>query len=332
MTSPIPRDERGAALLTVLLLVALMAVVSAVAVERLTLATRLAASSEGIAQARHFQLAAEALAIRRIDTLITASDTQVTAAGGWIDMPYTLPLPAGGNAELRLSDGGNCFNLNSLVAESTVGGSTQRPLAIAQFIALMQALGIERGVAADIAGSAGDWIDADQLAGSPGAEDSAYANSAAPYRTGDRMMADAGELRDVNGVAPPLWTRIAPWVCALPTNDLSPINANTLQPEQAALLQMLLPAQIDAAAARAHIAARPAAGYGRIERFWSGPTIGDARPSGDIGAQVSLKTRWFRLRTRIQLGSVTVTASSLIDAGDGDSPARVVRRSWGPEP
>ena len=48
MTSASPKDERGAALLTVLLLVALMAVISAVAVERLTLATRLAASSYGI--------------------------------------------------------------------------------------------------------------------------------------------------------------------------------------------------------------------------------------------------------------------------------------------
>ncbi|MEQ1687835.1 MAG: type II secretion system minor pseudopilin GspK [Sphingopyxis sp.] len=323
--------ERGAALLTVLLIVAVMAVVSATAIERLTLATRLAQSSSTIDQARHFQLAAEALALRRIDTLIAGSRSQVTLEGNWLDRPYTLPLPNGGSAELRLSDGGNCFNLNSLVTESTVGGSAQRPLAIDQFVALMLALGLERGDAARIAASAGDWIDADQNVTSGGGEDAAYAGASPPYRTGDRALTDASEIKAMAGVTPSHWSRLAPWLCALPTNDLSPINANTLLPEQAPLVQMLLPGKTDPARARAHIAARPANGYGRIERFWQGATNDGTPPIGDVASQVKLTTRWFRLRTRIMVGGVAMTLSSLIDAGDSDTPARVVRRAMGPE-
>ncbi len=317
--------------MTVLLLVALMAVISASAVERLTLTTRLAASTNAMDQARHFNRAAEAIALRRIATLAGASASQVTLAGDWYDRPFMLPLPDGGSAEIRVTDGGNCFNLNSLVAESTVGGSIQRPLALAQFVALMQALGIGAGEAATIAGSAADWIDADQQVSSPGAEDGAYAASATPHRTGDRPMAAAAELRAVAGVTPALWARLAPWVCALPTSDLSPINVNTLQPEQAVLLQMLLPTRIDASRARAHIAARPAAGYGRIERFWNAPTLAGITPTGDVASQVSLRTRWFRVQTIVRVGDVTITSIAIIDAGDGTDAARIARRSLGPE-
>lgn len=327
----VPAHERGAALLTILLLVAVMAVVSANAIERLTLSTRLAHSSGAIEQARHFQLAAEALALRRIDRVIAGSDSQVTLEGNWLDSPMTLPLPNGGRAELRITDSGNCFNLNSLVADSTIGGASQRPLAIEQFTALMLALGIPRQDAATITASAGDWIDPDQYVTSGGGEDGAYASASPAYRTGDRPLTDPSELRAMVGVTPSLGARLAPWVCALPTSDLSPINANTLLPEQAPLLQMLLPGKIDSAHARAHIAARPINGYGRIERFWQGASPDGAGPVGDVAAQVSLKTRWFRLRTRVTVGDVTWAASSLIDAGDADQPARVVRRAWGPE-
>ena len=325
------QSENGAALLTVLLIVAVMAVISAAAIERLTMATRLAQSSNAMDQARQFQLAAEALALRRINTLIAGSRSQVTMEGGWLERPFILPLPDGGSAELRLSDSGNCFNLNSLVADSTVGGSAQRPLAIEQFMALMLALGISREEAARIAGSAGDWIDADQNMTSGGAEDAAYANANPPYRTGDHSLTDASELRAMAGVTPAHWSRLAPWLCALPTSDLSPINANTLLPEQAPLVQMLLPGKVDSARARAHIASRPANGYGRIERFWQGATSDGTPPAGDVASQVKLTTRWFRLRTRITVGNTAVTLSSLVDAGNGELPAHIVRRAWGPE-
>jgi general secretion pathway protein K len=323
-----PEKERGAALLTVLLLVAVMAVVSATAVERLTLATRLAGSGAAIEQARHFTLAGEALAMRRIETLLDSDRGQTTLAGGWHNHPFTLPLP-GGSAELTLADAGNCFNLNSLVAESTAGGGAQRPLAIEQYIALMQALGIERGVADRIAAGSGDWIDADQNESPLGAEDGVYSGSSPPYRTADRPMVDASELTAIAGMTPQLWQRLRQWTCALPTSDLSPINVNTLLPEQAPLLMMLIPARISPEQARAHLAARPADGYGSLNRFWTAPALGGATPSGDAASQVKLVSRWFRLTTKVRLGDVTLTSESLIDAGD--RPARVVRRRWGSE-
>ena len=340
---PIPRQERGAALLTVLLLVAVMAVVSATALERLTLATRIAASSNAMDQARQFQGAAEALAVRRIDTLLAQNADQTLLAGGWHGRPFTLPLP-GGSADLVLTDGGNCFNLNSLVSDASAGAASQRPLAIEQFAALMRSVGVGAEEAARIAASSADWIDPDQMVAGAGAEDAAYASSDgaanAARRTADHPMADASEISAIAGVTPPIARRIAPWLCALPVADLSPINVNTLLPEQAPLLQMLVPGRgggtpyqstvLSPQQARAHLAARPIAGYGSVNAFWTGPTMAGITPGGDAAAQVQLKTRWFHLSTTIHLGDVVLTGEALIDA-DGTQPARVVRRRWGPE-
>ncbi|MDQ2892789.1 MAG: type II secretory pathway protein, partial [Pseudomonadota bacterium] len=56
----VPARERGAALLTVLLLVAVIAVLAGTALERLRLTTRLAGNAAAGAQARAYAEAAEA--------------------------------------------------------------------------------------------------------------------------------------------------------------------------------------------------------------------------------------------------------------------------------
>src|SRR3546814_5372505 len=73
MADPLPpARERGAALLTVLLLVAVMSVVTATLLERLTIATRLTGNAGALDQVRAYTLSAEALAAARIGDLIAA--------------------------------------------------------------------------------------------------------------------------------------------------------------------------------------------------------------------------------------------------------------------
>ena len=58
---PVPERQRGAALLTVLLLVAVIAVIAGTALERLRLTTRLSGNAAAGEQARAYAEAAEAL-------------------------------------------------------------------------------------------------------------------------------------------------------------------------------------------------------------------------------------------------------------------------------
>ncbi|WP_336960046.1 type II secretion system minor pseudopilin GspK [Sphingobium aquiterrae] len=318
--------EQGAALLTVLLLVAVMAVISATALERLTLATRLAANAGAITQARSYAQAAEELVRLRIGDLVAARPGRTTLQGGWHGVPMPLPIPEG-TATAMVTDGANCFNLNSVVAGSNEEQLSIRPVGVSQLVALMQLLGINGRDAAQVSAALADWIDTDGIPQPGGAEDETYARAKTPYRTANRFMSDPSELRAVNGVTPAIYATLRPWVCALPTSDLSPINVNTLLPGQAPLFAMLLPGKMSIDQARQLLAQRPADGYGSLSSFWALPARAGLTPLGEVGEQTRLTTRWFNVGIRVDLGGTQVTETALIDAQD--NPARLVRRQWG---
>lgn len=316
--------ERGAALLTVLLLVSVMAVLSASALERLRIATRLAANAGAIDQARAYAMAAEGIALARISDLVESDPARTTLAGGWNEGETNLPLP-GGDAVAAVRDGGNCFNLNSVVNGQAGQPLFARPAGITQLVALMKLLEINEGEARRVAASLSDWIDSDVVPQPDGGEDEMYAG----YRTGNTLLADPSELRAVAGVTPEIYGKLRPWVCALPVTDLSPINLNTLSPEQAPLFAMLVPDKMTIDRARALLLARPPGGYESAYAFWRTSALAGMAPGGEIEAQTGVKTRWFTLRLKVRLGDSDVDETALIDAGI--APAKLVRRSWGEE-
>lgn len=321
---PIPAGERGAALLTVLMLVAVIGVIAASSLERLKLQTRLAINMAAIDQARHFAYAGEAITVSRIRQVIDR-DRAMTVSGQWLERAMPFPID-GGTAIARVSDGGNCFNLNGLVVKTADGMLATRPLAVRQFESLMLLVGVERRSAGSIALAAADWIDTDSIPQPGGAEDNTYANAPTPYRTGNDLMADVTELKSVAGVSPEIFARLRPWLCALPQAELSPININTLRRDQAPLISMLLPGSLPVSLAQRMIDERPEGGYSAVEIFWSKPALRGLSPSLEVQAQTQVKTRWFVLRMQIDMGGAELTETALIDAGLGRP--KVVRRSW----
>lgn len=316
-------NERGAALLTVLLLVAVMAVVASAALERLTLTTRLVGNASAVDQARAYADAGETLARLRIGDLVEARASRTTLQGGWLGTPQPLPVP-GGSAVARVTDGGNCFNLNSVVSGDSEANLKVRPAGVTQFDALMQILKIDARQARIVSASLVDWIDTDAAPQPGGAEDDVYVRAGTPHLTANRFLADISELRMVNGVTPAIYDALRPWVCALPVSDLSPINVNTLLPDQAPLLAMLLPGQIGIDQARQMLAQRPADGYGTTNDFWRPLQDRGIQPLAEVSDQVKVATRWFKVDMLVSVGGVEVSEAALIDAKT--RPVRVVRR------
>ncbi len=321
-----PASERGAALLSVLLMVAVLAVIAATTLDRIALSTKLAVNGNALAQARMFTYAAENIAAARIEDLITRDAAQTTLAGGWLGKEQILPIPVG-TASATVRDGGNCFNLNSLVTE-TEGGFQASVTGQEQFVALMVVLGINEGVARPVSAAATDWADSDTVPLPSGAEDDAYRSSVQSYLSANRLFAHHSELRAVKGVTPAIYAKLRSWICALPEPLLSPLNVNTLSAEQAPLLVMLFPLNtLNPAAARAYLAKRPASGYGSLIRFWEAPEMSALKPSSSVQEQVKLTSKYFLLNTKVSLGETVLEGEAMIVGTP--SPARVIWRSWG---
>ncbi len=322
----VPWKERGAALLAVLLLVAVTGAIAAAAMEKLRLSRAVAANAYALDQARAHANGITELALLTIDDLQSQDRDRTTLAGGWQGSVRQVPLPDGGLATVRVVDGGNCFNLNSVVEGNPRARLTRRMTGVRQFAGLMMIVGVAEGEARRIAEAAADWADSDSLSAAGGAEDAAYGGGEMTFRVPNTLFADVGEARALVGMTPEVFGRVRPWLCALPVTDLSPLNVNTLTEDQAPLLAMLAPGQIDVARARRIIAARPAAGWDTMVDFWRTESLSELAVPLDAQLQPQVKSAWFALDVRVTLMGAEFAEDVLVDARM--APVRLAARSW----
>jgi general secretion pathway protein K len=194
-----------------------------------------------------------------------------------------------------------------------------------QFRVLLTALDVPGPEAQAVAAALIDWIDSDDIREVGGAEDEAYASLS--YRTAGAPLAEASELRAVRGVTPELYARIRPFVCALPTTDLSPINVNTLPPERAVLISMLTDGAVGPEAARRVLARRPPDGWADLHAFWRDQAFADVSPPGEAYQQVQTRTRFFNLETEVAFADAEVVSSALFEQ-DAAGEVRLAARRW----
>jgi general secretion pathway protein K len=323
------RPEReGMALLTVLLLVAVMSVVAVALLDDVRFSVRRTTNAEIGGQAQWLASGAELLASNRIKRLVQSSPTRTPLQPEWNGRRLDFPVE-NGTISATVSDGQACFNLNSVVlgvGEDLVA----RPHGAMQFRALGRAVGVPDSRMRAIADGLTDWLDADAEALPLGAEDGAYAGLSTPYRTAGVMLAEVSELRAVKGVDADAYRRLRPYVCALPTSRLSPLNVNTLTLEQAPLITMLTGGVIAPDRARAVIAARPRDGWANGEAFWAASGLQGFTPDEETREQATVLTRFFRLRVDVEYAGVRAVRTALLEARQ-DGAVRTVIQRWTPE-
>ncbi len=321
------RDREGMALLTVLLLVAVMAVVAMAVLDDVRFSVRRTANAEAGAQAQWYADGAETLARRQNDRLSALDPDRTPLTPAWNGRAMSLSID-GGTLTATVRDGQACFNLNSVV-EWTGDRLAARPVAAAQLMILGRSVGVGERRMETVTDSLIDWIDTDAASRPLGAEDSAYAGLDEPYRTAGVPLAEVSELRTIRGVDGQTYARLRPHLCALPISR-SLINVNTLTPADAPLLVMLTDGFLSLPAARAVISARPAGGWSDPDGFWLEPALRGLEVGPDLRRQVTVRTDYFAVRIDVEHGGVHAVRTALIESRP-NSAARTVIRRWTPE-
>lgn len=320
------KRESGAVLLTVLLMLAAMSAVAVGMVDDIRFDIRRSVNGRLQDQAQWFGLGGEAFALNAIRRAEQLTPGRNTASAPWMRAPVQLPLE-NGMIEASVQDGGNCFNINSVVSDED-GIFRARETGIAQYISLLDALGLNDGQRRTLAYSLADWIDSDSIPGPRGAEDYHYSGLTPSYRTAGALVADATELRAINGYTEDIYSLIRPFVCALPRADLSPLNVNTLRADQAPLLTMLVGRdQLAIDRAQGVIARRPYDGYPNIELFWADEAFRDFTPESEVRDQIGVQTRYFDLHMQVSLDEAFFAMSSVFERRPNDFA--LVARSFG---
>lgn len=274
--------QQGVALLTALLIVALVAVAAIGIVNAQFLNLRRAENLLHGDQAYVYALGVENWALG----MLTRDAQQDEAAALELDAlteAWNAPLAKteveGGSVAGRIVDLQGLFNLNNLLAQREDGGQPH----LGYLQRLLRQLQLDPQLAAAIA----DWLDADIDTRYPGgAEDLAYMRAALPYRANNGFMADRSELLLVQGITPDVYRRLAPYVVALP--QPTTINVNTAPlPVLAALSESL-----DAQTLEAAMAARQQRGFDSVAAFLKAVGVEDQERGEDLGQRATAEQNW----------------------------------------
>jgi general secretion pathway protein K len=322
MSAP-SRPDAGAALVTVLVMLSIMAALAIVVVEAARFSVLRTSNQQEMDQNRWYLMSAEAYAASKIESLRKAPDAAPVDQDVWQDRDFAYPLDDG-LMTIRLRDGSNCFNLNSLVergADDTLVSSARGQ---AQFARLLDLLDVraDRSLAESLA----DWIDNDEQPSPSGAEDAAYMSAEAGYRTANTLLGDLGELRRVRGFDDEILRKIASFACVRPSEAPNQLNVNTLLPRQAPLLAMLLGPDLSLADAREVIRSRPRGGWKDVNEFFSHPRIATLEITEPTRALFATESRYFVVAVRVQRGETGENSMALIEAASG---TRILRRVLG---
>lgn len=201
------RSQRGVALITAVLIVALATILAVNVVYRGMLDQRRAGTLFALDQAFEVALGAEAWAAD-----VLQRDAQESQGDNFTES-WARPLPPlpieGGTVAGRLEDLQGRFNLNNLV----FADGTTNPEAVLQLSRILVWLDLEPNWASEMA----DWIDEDTQPGFPdGAEDSVYTGQNPPYLAANMPITRASELLSLPGFGAERYAKLKPYVTALP--------------------------------------------------------------------------------------------------------------------
>ncbi len=304
MTAPRNDRERGAALITALMVVAFMAAVSVSLVEMVRSHLQRTGAIEDRLQAAAYLDGAASYGEVLIARFAGDADQRFTPAGPWDGEARLFPLDNGEMAA-RVRDRNNCLNINALHTPS--GDSEADDRAAARMRALLAALGVPAGDSESLIAQAADWIDADRTPRPGGAEDDTYLARAEPHRAANQPFTELAELRLLPVMNRALYVRLAPYLCALPTATQPPLNVNTLRSEEAVLITAITEGAVSVQAAQQALFRRPTTGFESLEAFWADPAFSqieaDARPS----SAVALRSEWFELQVSVRLGEARLS-------------------------
>ncbi len=308
--------QRGVAIITALLIVAIATTISISISTRLQLDVRRTGNVIAGDQAYLYTLAAESWSKRILKQ--DRKDSQIDHLGeDWaIELP---PLPVeGGYIQGKLTDLQSCFNINSLLdtgADTNTASNTKT--ARTRLERLLTNLKIDKANAQAII----DWIDSDLQTTIPdGAEDVYYMNLDQPYRTANTPLQSISELRLIKGFEDPLvYATVLPHVCAFGVN--TPININTATTE---VLRSLADDLTDSDIEKI-IEQRNDKAFNNISEFTSSSNLKEKIGSTE---GLSVDTEYFMLQTESTIGQVRVLTYSIIHRSiDGNTT--VIARSQG---
>jgi general secretion pathway protein K len=310
------RRQRGIALITAILLVALATILAATIGYENAMTARRGTATFAFDQSLEVAKAAEAIAAYALRAVRQQNHQTTYPAQAWATPYGPVDLIPGVTLEAWLEDAQGRFNLNNLV---NADGSTNAN-AVLVFQNLLTTLGLEPKWAPMMA----DWIDSDTIPNNPnGAEDSVYLSQTPPYRAANMYITTPSEILALPGFGRDRYLKLAPYITALPQGSL--IN---LCDASMTLLNALGPAgTINVSDATSMAQSRSQGCWPTLQEF-NAFFSSDAAAQQKADQMVSTSaSSYFTLTSIVSIGATQFALYSLLYQ-DGSLRVRSIQRSF----
>lgn len=318
-------DERGAALVTVLMIVAIMSAVALGLSQAVLASSERARSLDAQAQLRLYAAAAEEVAQAQLTQLALETGGKLSADLPGFGESQAFPVE-GGSVSVRVRDLTNCYNVN----QSPSGEQKDDEASIQResLPRILESMGFAQGDSVNLAASLADWIDEDQISRLGGAEDAYYIGFSPAYRTSSQPLANLSELLAIRGFEADRLGELHEVLCALPEhaeNPNPPLNLNTLTPVQATRLNAALSYALDESEVRGLIQSRPLGGWPDVETFIADPVVARVAPEQRLTQRLSVMSSLLETTIEVSYREEMMRIRLLLELAPGQ-PVRVLRR------
>ena len=324
--------NKGVALISVLLIVALAAILLTEMTSRLQLQMQRTTNVNLNQQAYWYAMGAEAFAQRVLITAFT-DEPEITHLGQiWAQGETSYPVDYG-QITGEITDLQSCLNLNALRPDASEQSNEQAvkklPVAIAlqNLITGLDIEGVGEFEAEYMVDALSDWLDEDtSIVSAGGAEDNDYASKEFPYLPANHYLASINELRIIEHFSPAAIRKLKDYVCVIPQTNLHKININTLTDEKAELLKALLDISVDDA--QSILAGRGAEGFKNVDDFFALPEIEKLKLTDEQKQQFVVDSEYFKLKASASFNNSHFAMNSImkVDKQNINVISRVVGR------
>lgn len=304
---PASQREKGATLLTVLLIIALMSVAAVAATDALARSIGVSRISDDRAGSFWAARAGTSAGELIVTDLMASIEGELTAEAAMFQEPVIFAYERG-SISITLREATNCFNLNMLETEEN-GPQLER------LRELLEGAGFFASEARQLAEALADWMDGDTSTRPSGAEDSVYAARSVPHLSAGTRLVSINDLRAIEGYTPEVLFQLKGLVCVRAAGVERPLNINTLTLEEAPVLAARFSPEMSAREAERAILNRPEGGWLNAEEFLAMPDIARIAPQLRSDGAISIISSYIEADMRIRSGSVSVHMTALYGRG-----------------
>lgn len=353
------KRQKGTVLITVILVVAFIALLIVEINKRVNYQSTLARNLIHRDQAYSYLFGMEELAkIYLQKGFEKEKEDRVHLNQAWAQSDITFPIDGGGMTA-TIKDMQSCFNLNSLgdkdrgnnsqtnsTNQTLVGPQQLKPTAASNqnrtntntnndktigeeiFTDYLESVLVDSQIKpAALAAELRDWIDEDTVPSGPdGVEDLFYQGLDIPYLPANNEIAHKSELLAVRSFNREIIALIEADICVLPDTKENQLNVNTITADGVNLLHAALGKNVELSKVEDLISSRPEKGYD-MQSFWD--KLGtQAKINSNLKSRLTDTSRYFQMKSKAQINTTKVFMTTLFIKEDNNQ-FKVVSRYFG---